>query len=75
MELKRQYLKAITTSICAGIFIIADKNTDNLYFRIYVVLFACIPFYYWIKYLKNYIDHKIDSSISSLKDQSEQREV
>ena len=76
MKLRQQFFTAITGSVCAGIFMISDKYIESLYFRIYVVFFACIPFYFWIKYFKNYIDHKIDSSvISPPKHQSERGEA
>jgi len=66
MKLDQQFLKAATTSFCAGIFFIADKYIPSVYYRIYIILFACFPFYYWIQYFKAYIDYKIDSLSASL---------
>ena len=73
MKLEQQYRKAATTSFCAGIFFIGDKHTPSLFYRTCIVVFACFPFYYWIQYLKAYVDHKIDSlAVSSPRTESEQ---
>jgi len=61
MKLEQRYRKAATTSFCAVIFFIADSYVSSVYFRICTIVFACFPFYYWIQYLKAYIDYKIDS--------------
>ena len=60
-ELKKLHIKAVTSTICLVMFFVIGENF-NVYFRMYIVLFACVPFHFWGKYIRKYIDHKINLS-------------
>jgi hypothetical protein len=50
---------AMGTGIAASCMMVVDKRTDSLPARFGVVLMFCVSFYYWIRYLKAYIDQRI----------------
>jgi hypothetical protein len=45
--------------IAASCMMVVDKRHDSLFARFLLVLMFCVSFYYWIRYLKAYIDQRI----------------
>jgi hypothetical protein len=57
--LKKLLRTAMGLGISASCLMVVDKRTDSLSARFSVVLLFCVSFYYWIRYLKAYIDQRI----------------
>jgi lipopolysaccharide export LptBFGC system permease protein LptF len=50
---------AMGSGLAASCMMVVDKRNDSLFARFGVVLMFCVSFYYWIRYLKAYIDQRI----------------